>query len=159
MDIAFDVNDNLLAITGKNDEVSRLAKINKETAVAKILYSTGQSGLTGITLRGANLTNISDQESSSLPDKFMLAQNYPNPFNPKTSISFYVPTNSNVILSVYDLAGKEIKRLVDESKKAGQYKVSWDATDAYGAKISSGVYFYSIRFAGKRITKKMLLLK
>jgi len=81
-------------------------------------------------------------------------QNYPNPFNPQTTISYSLPKTSNVILAVYDIQGKEIVTLVNESKTAGSYNVSFDGSD-----FASGVYFYKLQAGKQIVTNKMLLVK
>ncbi len=88
------------------------------------------------------------------PHIFSLQQNYPNPFNPSTQITYQLAENSNVVLKVYNLLGKEIAVLVDEQKEAGIHKVNFDASS-----LPSGVYLYKIETAGLIKTKKMMLLK
>jgi hypothetical protein len=87
-------------------------------------------------------------------NEFELNQNYPNPFNPSTIIKYSIKEKSNVEIKVFDMLGSEIAVLVNEDKTPGNYEVNFDAS-----KLSSGVYFYSIK-AGEFIqTKKMLLMK
>ena len=88
------------------------------------------------------------------PSEFILEQNYPNPFNPSTQITYRLVQNSNVVLKVYNLLGKEVAVLVDEQKEAGIHKVNFDA-----ASLPSGVYLYKIETAGLIKTKKMMLMK
>ncbi len=88
------------------------------------------------------------------PARFELSQNYPNPFNPSTQISFAVPKEGMVKLSVYDILGREVKTLVNEVKTAGYYKVDFD-----GSSLSSGFYFYRMETNSFIETKKMMLLK
>jgi hypothetical protein len=71
------------------------------------------------------------------PKTFSLEQNFPNPFNPTTTIYYELPTESRVSIVVYDLLGREVKRLVDETKEAGYHNQRFDASG-----IASGVYFY-----------------
>jgi hypothetical protein len=71
------------------------------------------------------------------PKAFALEQNFPNPFNPTTTIYYQLPTGSRVGIVVYDLLGREVKRLVDEVKEAGYHQEWFDASG-----IASGVYFY-----------------
>ncbi len=95
-----------------------------------------------------------------IPEEFVLFNNYPNPFNPTTNIKFQVPENSNVKLAVYDLNGKLIKQLLNNSYYSiGVHSVVWDATDEFGNKVSSGMYLY--RFSSGRFAKlgKMVLMK
>jgi len=92
--------------------------------------------------------------NSTVPVEFELSQNYPNPFNPTTIINFSVPKTGFVTIKVYDLLGREVSKLVNENKPAGNYSVEFNA-----AKLVSGVYFYRIQ-AGEFIqTKKLLYLK
>jgi len=98
----------------------------------------------------------------TIPAKFELSQNYPNPFNPVTKIQYSIPAviaseakqSVNATLKVYDIIGREVAVLVNESKEAGIYEVEFDAS-----KLSSGLYFYSLTASGKTITKKMMLLR
>ena len=96
------------------------------------------------------------QIGTEVPQEYKLYQNYPNPFNPKTNIKYQIPkNNSSVLLTVFDLTGREIATLVNQKQSAGTYEVDFD-----GSNYSSGIYFYSLTVAGKIIeTKKMILLK
>jgi photosystem II stability/assembly factor-like uncharacterized protein len=91
---------------------------------------------------------------SDIPVKIVLQNNYPNPFNPATIIKYQIPTNSFVSITVYDILGKEIAKLVNERLKAGNYSVIFD-----GTKYSSGIYFYRLQTNNFSETKKMLLIK
>ena len=95
-----------------------------------------------------------DNEDFDIPQAFSLLQNYPNPFNPSTYISYNIPNSSLVTLKIYDILGKEIATLVNESKQAGSYNVQFDASN-----ISSGVYFYSIQAGDFFESRKMILMK
>jgi photosystem II stability/assembly factor-like uncharacterized protein len=94
------------------------------------------------------------QISSNVPEDFSLSQNYPNPFNPVTNIEFMVSKSSFVKLAVFDVSGREVETLVNQSMSAGSYKADWNAT-----KYSSGIYFYSITTENYHETKKMILIK
>ncbi|MEW6193937.1 MAG: FlgD immunoglobulin-like domain containing protein [Bacteroidota bacterium] len=101
-----------------------------------------------------------------LPSAFSLEQNYPNPFNPETVISFSLPTASNVQIKIYDILGNEIRTLIDEERYAGKHNIYWNATDNFGRRVTSGVYFYKVTAdpstsSGQRFvqTKKMVLMK
>ncbi|MCB0301395.1 MAG: T9SS type A sorting domain-containing protein, partial [Calditrichaeota bacterium] len=85
--------------------------------------------------------------------------NYPNPFNPSTSIEFALPQTVDVSLKIYNIRGQLVKTLVDGSKAAGRYSLTWDGTDNFGSRVASGTYIYSIK-AGEFVNnKKMVLLK
>jgi len=95
----------------------------------------------------------------SVPVVFELSQNYPNPFNPVTKISFAVPVETNVELSVYNVLGQKVRTLANETKKPGYYSVVWDGKDSKGESLPSGVYFYKMTADGFSSTMKMILLK
>jgi len=98
--------------------------------------------------------NLAETLVFGTPTKFELSQNYPNPFNPSTTISFSIPQKSDVSVKIFDILGNEIATLVNETKEAGRYNVSFNAS-----KYSSGVYFYTIKAGSLYETKKMTLLK
>jgi hypothetical protein len=91
---------------------------------------------------------------ADLPAEFTLAQNYPNPFNPTTTITFAMPSSANVKLSVFDMAGRHVKTLVNGYVNAGSYDVNFNA-----ANLASGVYFYKLTSDNVNIVKKMVLMK
>jgi hypothetical protein len=105
---------------------------------------------------GANIlvTVGQDVGRQSVPENFQLLQNYPNPFNPTTTINFHIPTSSHVTLAVYDILGREVKMLVNEEMKPGNYKVTFDGTD-----LASGVYVYRLRAGDFVQSRKLLPLK
>lgn len=94
------------------------------------------------------------QISEVLPDAFVLSQNFPNPFNPETKIQFSIPASEFVTLKVFDATGREITELVNQTLTVGTYEFSFNA-----AKLTSGVYFYTLTAGDFRETKKMLLVK
>ncbi len=98
--------------------------------------------------------NLSNQVSVGIPDKFSLSQNYPNPFNPSTTISFDIPVDSKVRISLFDMSGREVANIVNEFKTAGYYTVNFN-----GSNLASGAYFYRIDAGNFVDTKKMLLVK
>ena len=94
-----------------------------------------------------------------VPSVFALEQNYPNPFNPETSIHFTVPKMSRVTLAIYDILGRKIRTLVNETKTAGSYNVTWNGKNNQGQPLASGLYFYKLQAGEFSATKKMMLLK
>ena len=85
--------------------------------------------------------------------------NFPNPFNPTTTIVFSLPRASDVKLTIYNVLGQEVTTLIDEVMASGNHSASWDATDARGRSVSSGVYFYRLQTPTSSTVKKMLLMK
>jgi hypothetical protein len=98
-------------------------------------------------------TGVDNVEPELLPTTFSLYQNYPNPFNPGTMIEFDLPTRGEVQLTVYNLLGQEVTRLV-QSRSAGHHTIQLNMKDQ-----ASGVYFYELRAGDYSGTGKMLLLK
>lgn len=94
-----------------------------------------------------------------LPTNYALDQNYPNPFNPETVISFSLPSPSIVNIKIYDVLGNEIRTLIDEERSSGKHNIYWNATDNFGRRVSSGVYFYTITADKFVETKKMVFMK
>ena len=93
--------------------------------------------------------------------EYSLWQNYPNPFNPSTTITFSIPERSNVRLSIFNTLGQNISEIMNETKDAGSYEQSFNASQ-----LSSGIYFYRIEAVstqntGKTFveTKKMVLMR
>lgn len=88
-----------------------------------------------------------------------LYQNHPNPFNPQTTIHFSIAEPAHVSLSIYDAAGRLVRVLVDEERKANVYHEVWDGRDRSGNAVTSGMYFYQLRSGSFTGTKKMILLR
>jgi hypothetical protein len=98
-------------------------------------------------------TDIREIETG-IPNNFTLEQNYPNPFNPTTRIRFTIPNSDFVTLKVYNTLGEEVAVLVNKEMNAGSYEV-----DFIASKLSSGIYFYTLKTSTFTRTMKMLLLK
>jgi hypothetical protein len=94
------------------------------------------------------------EQTGAPPTEYMLAQNYPNPFNPVTTIQFALPQEGHTVLRVYDLLGREVTVLVNESLAAGRYTVQFNASE-----LSSGTYVYTLTSGGMRLSKRMVLLR
>ncbi|MFA7543088.1 MAG: T9SS type A sorting domain-containing protein, partial [Candidatus Cloacimonadaceae bacterium] len=86
-------------------------------------------------------------------------KNYPNPFNPSTTISFSLPSDMACKLEIYNIRGQIVHTLLNENMMAGKHSIVWDAKDANGSSVSSGVYFYRLVTPNSSQTSKMLLMK
>ena len=97
---------------------------------------------------------------AAVPLANSLSQNYPNPFNPETTIRYDLSSDAIVSLTIYNIAGQVVRKLVDgESLAAGQYQAVWDGRSESGASVASGMYF-SLLHAGDFVAKrKMVLLR
>jgi photosystem II stability/assembly factor-like uncharacterized protein len=93
------------------------------------------------------------------PAPIELAQNYPNPFNPQTTISYELKKQASVQLAIYDVKGRKVNILVNETKTTGNHSVVWNGTNSQGDEVPSGVYFYVLSCENYQKTNKMILLK
>ncbi|MCB0725636.1 MAG: T9SS type A sorting domain-containing protein [Ignavibacteriae bacterium] len=104
---------------------------------------------------GINKPLLVNPISNEIPDEFYLYQNYPNPFNPETTIRFSIAKRSLVSLKVYDVKGVEVRSLIGNSiLNAGTYE-----TNFLSNRLSSGIYYYTLRVGVISYTKKMVLVK
>ncbi len=108
-------------------------------------YVTG--GCTGGTFTGIGSSTVK-------ADDYHLSQNYPNPFNPSTIINYSLPVQSNVLIKIFDVLGKEVAYIVNETQSAGLHSIEFN-----GVNLTSGVYYYRIEANDFADTKKMLLIK
>ena len=114
-------------------------------------YAPGQGTPIPTTLKG--VTSV-ENYSPELPAGYSLTQNYPNPFNPTTQISFSLVQPGYTTLTVYNVVGQVVAKLVDEELSSGTYKVNFKAEN-----LPSGIYFYQIKSGMFNQTKKMMLMK
>jgi len=96
---------------------------------------------------------------ASIPITYVLRQNYPNPFNPITTLSYDLPEDALVKITIYDMMGRQINTLVSSQQTAGYRSVQWNATNDAGQPVSAGLYLYTIQAGDFRQVKKMVLLK
>ena len=95
-----------------------------------------------------------DEGPQGLPTALGLSQNYPNPFNPSTTIRWQIAETGWVTLTVYDVLGREVGRLVNEKLEPGRYGATFD-----GSGLASGMYVYRLTAGGQTVVRKMLLAK
>jgi hypothetical protein len=101
-----------------------------------------------------NPVNKLEQSEYTLPTENRLYPNYPNPFNPSTIINYELRITTEVELSIYNLLGQKVVRLVSERQQPGYHQVQWDASQ-----MTSGVYYYRIKACEFNDVKKMILLQ
>ena len=111
--------------------------------------------LAGLLPRGI----ASVEDITGLPEAFAFKQNYPNPFNPSTILTVELPEASNVLLTIYDLRGREVRRLVSNRLEPGFHRVVWGGTSTLGRPASAGVYIAHLIAGDFSKTVKMVLLR
>jgi hypothetical protein len=133
------------------------------TVEAEVLQSSGNISvqLQDVSLNETKVNSVTSVGGtvSDIPTTYDLLQNYPNPFNPSTTIEYQLPQNAFVDLKVYDITGREVTTLVATAQNAGRYTITWNAVDAKGYKVASGVYLYRLSAGNFSQIKKMMLLK
>lgn len=127
-------------------------------ASEQVFYVLEQIDLDGTIHRSNPIEVVLGARFLNLPSEFASAV-YPNPFNPATTISYDMPVEGDVSIVIYDAIGQEIRQLVNNGHTAGRYSVQWDAKDALGRSVGSGVYIAKIKAGTFSATQKMLLLK
>ncbi len=108
-------------------------------------------------------TSLKDDAVLS-PASFQLSQNYPNPFNPVTTIHYQIPKTSRVNIAIFDVLGKQVRKLADKEQNPGNYRIQWDGKNDAGQQVGGGVYFYRLKAGTKSQgnfvkTQKMMLLR
>jgi ligand-binding sensor domain-containing protein len=113
----------------------------------------GYAGTAAGVFREAQATGTNPSNDIT-PVSYSLEQNYPNPFNPTTNIRFSLERPSRVLLTVFNSLGQKVATVVNEQLTSGEHQVTFDASQ-----LAGGTYFYQIRTAEYKQTRKMLLVK
>lgn len=94
------------------------------------------------------------------PEDYVIENNYPNPFNPSTTINFAIPVQKKISIKIYDMLGKEVKTLLNNSLlEKGNHQVVWDGKNNQGSLVSSGNYIATMSYGNFSKSIKMTLLK
>ncbi len=115
-------------------------------------------------LRGANNEALSAsfegiESRPETPASYRLVGNLPNPFNPMTKVAYQVPHESHVSIRVYDVSGRLVRTLLDNTIDPGHHEVAWDGRNDRGESVGSGVYFCTMEADAFHGSHKMMLLK
>ena len=133
------------------DEAGFTYYVNASDDEYTVVSDTGEFGLSRAALGAV--------DGYAIPEQFSLHQNYPNPFNPVTTLRYDLPENGHVNITIYDMLGREVTTLINQTQDAGYRSVIWNATNNYGEPVSAGIYLYQIQAGEYMQTKKMVLLK
>ncbi len=115
-------------------------------------------GLMGAFAAGCGATPVED-DPTAVPLAFRVEPNVPNPFNPSTTIRFSLPAAGHTVVTVYDVAGRHVKTLVDDNLAAAAHSLRWIGDDDHGRPVGAGVYFYRIRSGAHDHVGRMALVK
>ena len=121
------------------------------------VVSNGGNRTLPVSIRVAATSSV--EGGTDRPATFRLKPNFPNPFNPETVIIYEVPVSSPVKLSIYDLRGQLIRRLLQGEQAPGFHQVSWDGRDDAGQPVASGIYLYRLEADNFHATRKLNLLR
>jgi hypothetical protein len=128
-------------------------------SLANVMVTNSQADSLGVTISNLEWSNNPNIAANNDTKSFLLAQNYPNPFNPSTRIGYQLNKATQVRLSVYDITGREVNRLVDQYQPVGDYNVEWSSNATSGQKLSSGIYFARLSAGNESVTRKMIMTK
>ncbi len=132
-----------------------LSNINNYAIMIWMVFDKDSAGFSTLNARGKSfLLSGINLISTEIPSAFSLSQNYPNPFNAMTNVKFQIANSGNVKIKVFDILGKEVATLVNESLQPGTYETTFDASN-----LSSGIYFYQLRSDNFIQTKKLTLIR
>ncbi len=133
---------------------------SKETAnPPELVITTGAALPAGATATAAQLVEIRLAGEGGQPAEFYLAPAYPNPFNPATVIAYGLPEAAPVRLSIYNLFGQEVIRLVEGVQPAGRKQVHWNGRNQNGNTVSSGIYLIRLNAGAHQFIRRVMLLK
>ncbi|MBN2092035.1 PKD domain-containing protein [candidate division KSB1 bacterium] len=105
------------------------------------------------------VTDVDETKIKEIPKEFALLPNHPNPFNPETKITYQIPKEAVVNITVFNSLGQKVKELINEHKAPGTYEVIWHANDEFGRKVSSGIYVCYLKTEGYTQYIKMMLMQ
>ncbi len=129
-------------------------------SLANVMITNSHADSLGVAIANLDWSNkpiltASNNESKS----FLLCQNFPNPFNPTTRIAYRLNKAAQVRLSVYDITGREVNRLIDQYQYVGEYNVEWNSNTNSGQKLTSGMYFARLSVDNESVSRKMVMTK
>jgi hypothetical protein len=100
-----------------------------------------------------------DTHPTDEPERDLESAIYPNPFNPSTTVAFELTAPDRVSVRVYDVSGRLVKTLADNSFSAGAHELHWNGFDNRGARVASGIYFIRIESGAYAVTRRAVMLK
>jgi hypothetical protein len=132
-----------------------------QTSVAVVLQNVMANDPAGapITLMLCTTGVKAAKQTGEAPAAFLLYANSPNPFNPSTTIKYDLAQPVEVKLVIYDMLGRRVRTLVDQSQQAGRYAITWDGRNEQGQNVASGTFIYQLRAGNFVQTHRMALVR
>jgi hypothetical protein len=127
--------------------------------LSNVMITNGNADSLGVVVHNLDWSNKSLIAKNDEPQSCTLGQNFPNPFNPSTKIVYRLQKASQVRLSIYDITGREVNRLVDRFQSSGEYTFVWNSNDSNGQKLASGMYFARLKVDNISVSRKMVMTK
>ncbi|MBT4991496.1 MAG: S8 family serine peptidase [Candidatus Marinimicrobia bacterium] len=103
--------------------------------------------------------SISNEGNKLIPQSFAVSSNYPNPFNPTTNVNISLPEQSKLMVSVYDISGRIVAKLVNRHFDAGKYTLAWNGLSNSGTQVPTGIYFLEVKTTKNRHIQKLAYIK
>ena len=158
-----DKNEILMSFQNNRDSLTHTSYTwNATDAQYDTVYTTvaNSKAWTFVLLENGSEVLGTDPITFIAPEDYRLEQNYPNPFNPNTMIQYTVPISRKVSVKIYNVNGQLVNTLINNKLvSAGTHEVMWHGNNKNGLKVSTGMYFYSLEWAGMKKVKRMTLLK
>jgi len=156
------ISDNIIQATNTSNQ--KIYEYQDLTSSPSTLYyywlqSIEMNGITNYSGPISITTNDFINEIPVIPLKDCINSIYPNPFNPSTTIDFEISNPQFVDLSVYNIKGELVSRLLHQNMNKGKHKIIWEGKDQNQKKCSTGIYFCKLSFGTKTLLRKMIILK
>lgn len=121
----------------------------------------GEGLIDYLTIDSAELNegSVATKIAASRPETTILFPPSPNPFNGEVTLRFGMPEEGDVVVSLYNVLGQRIRTLVQATRPAGLYRMTWDARDDGGQPVASGLYFARLESGGRTLTHKVTLVR
>jgi photosystem II stability/assembly factor-like uncharacterized protein len=135
-------------------------QVNTVSVCEELLNSMSDIPTSGVVKEIRNEIVRYRSQLLGIPNEWILEQNYPNPFNPSTNIKFNLPDEAQFVrLVIYDVRGRAVREFARENVLPGYNSFEWDGKDENGMKVSSGIYYYSLKADKIQLTNKMVFAK
>ncbi len=141
------------------DASGEVARITLETSGEESALRICEIDVRDINNKAYRIEGDEDYRPGFIPSSYALKQNYPNPFNPVTTIAFDIVEAGRVRIDIYDVSGRMVRTLLNESRDPGRHRIEWNGRDNSGSTVPSGIYFYRINAGEFTATRKMILLR